>query len=316
MSAGGREPKFGSSDSGKSNKFFFEKYLPLLVFVAIGYCAADLIILSQRARMLPSEPPPARPKQAFMSALPEKSAYSSITARNIFSSDGLIPDPLRLDGAKDRPAEDAPPVPSSLPLTLKGTIVHSNPAKSIANIEVKSKNQVLAYQVGREIEGLATLQKVERNKIIIRNLNSSRLEYIEMKTEGGKISFSTAPKNAGTAAGPKDIQQIAPNRFEIKRSDLQKYLSDTASILQQASMVPVRGPNGEIDCYKFIGIQPGSVYTSLGFQVGDCLKAVNGEKIDSPAKAMEMYNSLKNSPNIKILMTRDGREQESDYTVK
>lgn len=305
-----------SNDSKSQNKFFFEKYLPLLAFVFIGYATADLLILFNRSRMLPSEPPPAKPAKSIFEEITPKSAYSSITARNIFSSDGLIPDPLRLEGDKSKNAEDAPPVPSSLPLGLKGTIVHSNPTKSIANIEVKSKSQTLAYGVGKEIEGLATLQKVERNKIIIRNINSGRLEYIEMKAEGGKISFTTSSKSNASGGGPKDIQQTAPNRFEIKRSDLQKYLSDTASILQQASMVPVRGPNGEVDCYKFIGIQPGSVYTSLGFQVGDCLKAVNGEKIDSPAKAMEMYNSLKSAPNIKILMTRDGREQESDYTVK
>jgi general secretion pathway protein C len=311
MSASERGPK-----NGKSHKFFFERYLPLLVFVALGYTVADIIILSQRHRMLPSEPPPSRPQSQTMTPMPDKSEYTSITTRNIFSSDGLIPDALRVDGKPEERPEDAPPVASSLPLTLKGTIVHSNPQKSIANIEVKSKNQTLAYGVGKEIEGLATLQKVERSRIIIRNMNSNRLEFIDMKIEGGKISFSTAGKTTPTAPANKDIQQVAPNRFEIKKTDLQKYLSDTASILQQASMVPVRAANGEIDCYKFIGIQPGSVYTSLGFQVGDCLKEVNGEKIDSPAKAMEMYNSLKNAPNIKILMTRDGREQESDYTVK
>lgn len=303
-----------SQENDKKKKFFFEKYLPYILFTFIGYCAADLIILNYRDLMLPTQPPPSRPRSSQEFDSQPKSFYSSITARNIFSSDGIIPDPLRPEGQQGKALDDAPPVLSSLPITLKGTIVHSNPLKSIANVEVKSKNQTLAYAVGRDIETLATLQKVERNKIIIRNINNGRLEYVEMKLDGGKISFNTAKPTA--ALGKTEIQQTAPNNFEIKRSDLQKYLTDTASILQQASMVPVRGPNGEIDCYKFIGIQPGSVYTQLGFQVGDCLKAVNGEKIDSPAKAMEMYNALKNSPNINILMSRDGREQESNYTVK
>lgn len=304
-----------NQENDKKKKFFFEKYLPYFLFAFVGYCAADLLILNYRDLMLPNEPPPPLPKNIRDFEMQPKSFYSSITARNIFSSDGIIPEPLRPEGQKGKPQEDAPPVLSSLPLVLKGTIVHSNPLKSIANIELRSKNQTLAYTVGKEIENLATLQKVERNKIIIRNTNNGRLEFIEMKLEGGKISFNATKTSVGGT--PKsEIQQIAPNHFEIKRSDLQKYLSDTASILQQASMVPVRGPTGEIDCYKFIGIQPGSVYTQLGFQVGDCLKAVNGEKIDSPAKAMEMYNALKNSPNINILMTRDGREQESNYSVK
>jgi general secretion pathway protein C len=301
-----------------AQKPFFEKYLPYLLFIFIGYAIADVVILNYRDLMLPTQPPPARPPKSLHDNIVSKSTYSSVISRNIFSSDGIIPDPLVPAGQSGRPLEDAAPVPSSLPLALKGTIVHSDPKKSIANIEVRSKNQVLAYSVGRDIEGLAVLQKVERTRVIIRNSNNGRLEYLEMKLEGGKISFNgaKAPAAGPVAGGKTDVAQVAPNKFEIKRSDLQKYLSDTASILQQASMIPVHGPSGEIEGFKFIGIQPGSIYTQLGFQTGDVIKAVNGEKIDSPAKAMELYNALKNSSNINITTSRDGRDQDNSYTVK
>lgn len=284
-----------------------------MLFVFMGYALADLIILNYRDLMLPTQPPPARPARMDSIEITPRGAYNSIIARNIFSSDGLIPDPLVGVNQSGKPLEDADPVPSSLPLALKGTIVHSNPEKSIANIEVRSKNQVIAYGVGRDIEGLATLVKVERERAVFRNANNGRLEYIEMKLEGGRISFAgTSPARPGGG----DIAQVAPNKFEIKRSDLLKYTSNMSSLLQQASMIPRRGANGEIECFKFISIQPGSVYTQLGFQNGDCLKAVNGEKIDSPAKAMEMYNTLKGASNIQITTERDGRDQDQNYTVK
>ena len=89
-----------------------------------------------------------------------------------------------------------------------------------------------------------------------------------------------------------------------------------ASLLQQAAMQPRRNANGEIECFRFLAIQPKTVYTQLGFQVGDCLKAVNGEKIDSPAKAMEMYKALQAAPNISILMERDGRDMNNNYNIK
>ena len=301
------------------NRPFFEKYLPYLLFIFLGYCIADLAILNFRDRMLPTEAPPAHPKQGLNDQFPSRSAYDSIIARNIFSSDNLIPEPIVDQAKKDQAKQqDAAPVLSSLPLILKGTIVHTNPAKSIANIEVKSKNSTLAYAVGRDIEGLATLMKVERTQIIFRNLNNGRLEYVEMKMDGGKISFGMmkATPSASAGTGKSDVAQVAPNKFEIKRSDLLKYTNDMASVLQQAAMAPRRGANGEIECFKFLSIQPGSIYTQLGFQNGDCIAAVNGAKVDSPAKAMEMYNSLKNSPNIKLQYERDGRNQESDYTVK
>lgn len=305
----------GSPNKSKIQRPIFEKFLPYLLFIFAGYCIADIAILSYRDLMLPTQPPPARPKKSAGNEMANRGAYNTVINRNMFSSDGIIPDQLVAAGEKkqERP-EDAAPVQSSLPIGLMGTIVHSNPAKSIATIQLKAKNQTLPYSVGREIENFAKLEKVERTKIIIRNLNNNRLEFVEMKIDGGKISFG-ASKPAAPAAS-NDVVQAAPNKFEINRADVLKYTNDMASVLQQAAMAPRRGANGEIECFKFLSIQPGSIYTRLGFQNGDCLKAVNGEKIDSPAKAMEMYNALKQSNSINLSFERDGKDTENGYNIK
>ncbi len=292
-----------------------EKFLPYLFFIFIGFCIADLVILSFRDRMLPNQAPPARPKRSLNENLLTSGSYSSVVSRNIFNSQGIIPDPLVEKGKENtQQQKDNDPVPSQLPLTLTGTLVHTNPKKSIANIELKGKNSVLAYIPDREIDKIATLVSVERNKAIIRNLNNGRLEYLEMSSTT-KISFSGS-KVQKISPTSNEVMQVAPNKFEIKRSDVMKYTTDMASILQQAAMAPRRNANGDIDCFKFLSIQPGSIYTQLGFQNGDCLKAVNGEVIDSPAKAMDMYNALKSSNNIKIKVERDGKDNENDYTIK
>lgn len=301
-----------------NSKPIFEKFLPYLFVIFLGFCIADLLILNYRDLMLPKEPPPAHPKQNNFSNENNRGAYNSIFSRNMFSADGTIPDPLIAEGAKDNKGEqrDLPPVPSQLPLNLVGTIVHSNAQKSIANIELRGKNQVLAYSPNREIDKLATLLKVERSKIIIRNLNNNRLEYLEMKLNN-KISFSGSKPtmfDASKTAG-NEVKAIGNNKFEIKRADILKYTSNMGEVLQQAAMAPKRGANGEIEGFKFLSIQPGSIYTQLGFQNGDVIKGVNGESIDSPAKAMEMYNTLKNSNNVKIKVERDGRDNDFDYNV-
>jgi general secretion pathway protein C len=287
--------------------------LPYLVFIFIGFATADLLILSYRDKMLPDQAPPAPPKKQASTENQSRSFYASITQRNIFSSEGLIPPPLTATGEDGKPQEEAPPVPSSLPLALMGTIVHSNPAKSIANIEVKSKNQVLPFVVGRDIEGIASLVSVERGKAIIRNTNNGRLEFIEMKIQGQKLAFQSA-RSSGGAGG--EVAQVAPNKFEIKRSDLNRYLSDMQNVLQQASMSPRRNASGEIECFRFNAIQAGSIYTQLGMQTGDCISKVNGIKIESPQQAMQMYSELRTASQINITFERDGRDQESSYFVK
>lgn len=267
--------------------------------------------------MLPQQPPPSRPRSASVLEPVDTSKYKIITDRNIFALDGKIPPALTPSGvpANETPAGDeTPPVLSQLPLNLIGTLVHSDPEKSIATIEVKSKSQTVAVRVGRDIEGIALITKVERFRVFFKNLNNNRNEYIEMKSEGKLMSL--APGKPSGPGPSLDIKQTAPGNFEISRSEILKHTQDMASLLQQAAMQPRRNAQGEIECFRFLAIQPNSVYTTLGFQVGDCLKAVNGEKVDSPAKAMQLYKDLQGSNAIEIQMERDGRDTSNRYNIK
>lgn len=288
-----------------------DQFYPWILVFVLAFGIADLLIVKYRHLMLPTEAPPPRPHQMAQPNLIDANQFRPIIDKNIFAADGKIPPALVSKDQQNNEGEENA-TPSALPLTLVGTLVHSNPEKSIATIQVKSKNATVALRVGKEIEGMAKLVRVERSRAIIRNLNNSRLEYIEMKMFN-KLSFQVAKP---TPTGKTDVRQTAAGQFEINRSDVLKYTADMASLLQQAAMQPKRNAQGEIECYKFIAIQPNTIYTQLGFQVGDCLSAVNGEKVDSPAKAMELYNALKNSASIKIDMDRDGRATTNTYNIK
>lgn len=265
--------------------------------------------------MLPNQPPPSRPKTPAFDMGSNKASYSGIISRNIFDNEGKIPEALRKSGEENKNKENQIPVLSNLPLILQGTIVHSNSKKSIASIEVKSKSTVMPFRIGEDIENIATVLEIERGKVILRNKNNDRKEYLEMNLSGVKLS-STSPAAKTPLDTANDVIQTTPNHFEIKRTDLTKYLSDLSGVLQQAATAPRKNANGEIECFRFLSIQPGSIYTKLGFQNGDCIKSVNGEKIDSPAKAMETYMALKNSSDIKLQFERDGKDVESNYQVK
>ncbi|MBX2989284.1 MAG: general secretion pathway protein GspC [Bdellovibrionaceae bacterium] len=280
--------------------------MPISLFVLAGYLAADLGTLWVRGSMLPTQPPPARPKQPNFGA--NFASYQNIVSRNIFNSDGKIPDPLAAKGGQH---QELPPIPSQLPLNLSGTLVHSNPEKSLAALEIRGKNQILSYRPGQRIENLATLEKVERMKIFLRNLNTGRLEFIEMKN-APKIALKTA---APTQTG--DVKKVSETEFEIKRADLLKYTNDLSSILMQARVVPAkRGGTGEIYGYRLVEMQPGSIYTQLGLNVMDVITCVNGTAVTSPQQAMEMYTTLRNSGQVEICIERGGRNQNLKYNIR
>lgn len=303
-----------TSRNPKNQRPPLEKWYAYVLFVFVGYCIADLAILSFRDRMLPQSAPPSHPKQARVDSSVSRGAYNTIISRNIFANTGVIPDALvdKSKGAETQREDE--PVPSQLPLNLIGTLVHSNPDKSIAAIEVKGKNQVISYTVGKEIEGMASILKVERQKVTFRNLNSNRLEYIEMKKDANKVAFGGGMKASG---GTRDVVQTGDGNFVIKRADLLKYTNDLSSVLMQARAVPNREPGtGNINGFRILDMQPGSIYEQLGLQRMDVIKSVDGTPVDSPAKAMELYNLLKNSPKVTLQIERNGKSENKTYNIQ
>jgi general secretion pathway protein C len=282
----------------------------ITLILLLGYAFADLGILYFRDRLLPTEPPTIRPAMTMNRSSVEKSKFQVVTNRNIFSRDQKIADPI---GGAPTKTDDGQPVPTQLAISLIGTLVHANPLRSVATLNLKSKNDVIAVRVEGEIpEGLGTVTKIERSKMIFRNNASGRLEYVQMLEEGSALGFNVV---SATAVAP-GILATSENDRSVKRDDLNRYLQDLPAILQQARAVPRTGPNGLIECFNIAELQAGSVLEALGIRRGDCIETVNGERIDSPGKAMELFQALRGSASqISLGFERGGRKDTSTFSI-
>ncbi|OFZ29794.1 MAG: general secretion pathway protein GspC [Bdellovibrionales bacterium RIFCSPHIGHO2_01_FULL_40_29] len=282
-----------------------------LLFLA--FSIADLTIIYIRDLMLPSEAPPQKTAKMNPQQFIDRNQFTGISSRNLFSSTGIMPEAITLK-QDDTQKEDIP-ILSALPLNLIGTLVHSDPSKSIAAIEVKSKNLTGSFTPGSDVEGLARVERIERGIAYIRNNNTNALEYIELKS-AGKVSFDASKAAAVAPAASKDVKAIAPNRFQIKRSDLLKYTNDLSSVLMQARAVPNRDPaTGEINGFRLLDLQENSIFGQLGLARMDILQSVNGERIDSIQKAMETYNAMKNGNKIELGVVRNGKTEVMTYEI-
>lgn len=290
-----------------------EKLSIYALLALIGFIFADMGLLFLRGGMFPNQPPPGRPPMRFAQG-PGGANVNAIRDRNIFNSDGKIAPALGDAGnGNDKQEVDPEPVPSDLPIVLLGTIVHANPNRSIASIGLKSKNDQIAVKVGDMIpDNIATMISVERTKIVFRKTSTNRREFIEMKDDS-KISFGAASKPLQEG----EVTVLNDNTREIKRTDIDRLTSNLPELLQQARAVPRMGPGGQIECFNLADISPGSIYERLGLKKNDCIKSVNGEKIDSPAKAMELYNALRSSANsINLGIERGGRDDNFQYNIQ
>lgn len=312
MSLFDRSKMFSSFNRGSKGRPPFEAFYIYILAVLCGYLMADLGVMSVRPAMLPTSAPPSRPGKPMRSTYTLESKYSNIPARNIFNSDKKIPPAITSEGGGGGDFIDAPPVASQLPLKLEGTLVHANPKKSVASIALKNKNEVQAFMVDYEIEGMARITSIERRKVVFRNLNNQRLEYIDIPRDNAVTFGVKDPKVAG-----EDVKREGEFEFTMNRSDITKYTADLGSILQQARMVPniVPGSGGRVDGFRFVAIQPNSIYEKLGFKPMDVIKSVNNEPVNSPTKAMELYNALKSEGKIRLTVERNGREEQFNYNI-
>lgn len=282
-------------------------YIYILV-IFLGLLTSDIITTSVREHMLPTKAPTVTPaigvKQQQQQYLTD---YKVISDRNIFNSDGLIPEALKSDGQTG--GEELPAQLSQLPLSLIGTIVHVASEKSVASIELKGRNTIVPYSIGEDIENMAKIQRIERRKVFIKNLSTNRNEYIEIK-EDLKVTFGM--KNPVSSGGP--IQQTG-NDFTVQRSFVDQKLKDLPELLQTASG-QFSFNNGRVEGYRILDVEPDSLFTQLGIRPGDLIKSVNGTPLDSPAKAMEFFNEFKSAPRIQLTINRNGRDEEVSFNVQ
>lgn len=285
-----------------------EKYYAIAFVLVVAFLVADIGNLFARKYFIPTNIPQKKMTPPRMGQT-RNYQFPGIIAQNIFNEDGKIP-PTQSElsgGGQDNSA----PRPSSLQLDLMGTLVHADPKKSIATINVRGQNRIEPFSLDEEIAGMARITEIQRQRVIFRNLQNQLLEYIEVPQEQG---LTLSVERGATVSVPQAAKE--QTEFTFPRAEIDAQLENLPSLLQQARVVPETGPDGQVRCYKVVEMQSGSIYEKLGLRMGDCLSGVNGEQVNSPQKAMEMFQTLKNSSEIKLSVDRGGRNVDLNYNIR
>jgi general secretion pathway protein C len=233
----------------------------------------------------------------------------------------------------------APPMKSGLRAQLVAGVIAERPEWSIASIVDLSTRETRVYGIGEQVLG-ASLLSVERIRderdatgagvrVVAIVCNGGAKEYIDF--EAGDAGGAAAPsigvfpgrptgpvgEGEGGPAGaipPDGVRKLADNRYEIKRSVIDSTLSNLNNIATQARIVP-SFKNGVANGFKLFSIQPGSLYSSIGVENGDVIQKINGYEINSPDKALEVYQKLKESRHISLEIERNGQVIRKEYNV-
>ena len=92
-------------------------------------------------------------------------------------------------------------------------------------------------------------------------------------------------------------------------------MGNLSKVATQARIVP-SFKNGKPNGFKLFSIKPGSLYTKIGLRNGDVVQRINGYDMDSPDKALEVYQKLQDSKSITVEIQRRGKPMTMSYTIQ
>ena len=171
-----------------------------------------------------------------------------------------------------------------LPFGLLGTIVESDSTKSIAVIQnVDSKKQGV-YKIADKILGYEVI-KIKRGKVSL--------------LKDGKVLTLELP--LGSEVVP--IAIVSSNERIINRNALAKKIPDLNTALTQAIPIPYI-ESGKIMGLKIAKPKDKALLEMAGLKEGDIATKINGERIGSMQKALELYRKLKNQDKIDLEIKR------------
>jgi general secretion pathway protein C len=279
----------------------------------------------------------------------EAGAVDSLTERNIFDLNPREDEVAAGDDDGDSQEEEtAPPTQegeleeSSLPINLMGTLVSPDATQSMATLSVDGSNKI-AWVGSEFLEGKAKVIAIAPRHVVVqeglglkviklwsdraatagkgskRSANRGGRDRGGRDDKSARASKTSKPKPAKPKSATQNysegVKKTGPYDYNIDRGMLDKQLEDISALGKQARVVP-NYRNGKYEGFKLVGVRPGSLYRAIGIRSGDVIKSINGKAIDSPNKALSLFEQLKGSSNINLEIERRGQPKQLNYEIK
>ena len=232
---------------------------------------------------------------------------------------------------KNGPKSDVP-VESDLNVKLLGCMVANNPDYSLAMIQSGDSQQTYVVSPGDFLPEDSEVVRIKRDRIFIRR--DGQLEFIRLeKTIGGDPSptsvstrgLSNSPNlqvggggggGIASAAGSSDlVRESSGDKVVLSKQALEEATKNPEDLAQDARVIS-NFQNGERNGLKLVGVAPSGIYAKLGFQTGDVLQSVDGQKLRSQSDAQTFIDRLREGDSFDVVVERDGEQVERRFAVQ
>lgn len=204
--------------------------------------------------------------------------------------------------------ELAPVAVSTLKAKLLGT-APGHGMDSYAIIEDGTTRKQELYRIGDQIQN-RTLARVEWDHVILKNGNREEVLKI-VETQGGPAVASAVTD----AASDDGIEALNENEFVIARAEVDEAMQNLNQLFTQIRAVP-HFQEGKANGFRLFAIRRNSIFEKIGLKNGDIVSSINGNPLTDPARAMQLFQELKDESRVQVEVTRNRQPTTLSYEIR
>lgn len=281
----------------------FHRQLCLLLLVIFGLACGQLAatLVGTFLRLDTSQEPTSKPVSHTASTQISNHDISRILQQNIF-------DPAargqRSSALKPSRVDNTAKTSTRKDLTLVGTLVAGTDSTALVEVGKKIK----LFHLGDPLPGGGSVEEIHRNRVLIRNQDDSTTDLTLHKET---LNKRRAIENSTTGSG---VRSAGENRWTISRATADTTRTNIAEQLRQAQMEP-RIINGHTDGFLVRQLYRNSLLTQMGIKRGDVILRVNNMPLDSPEKALQILQQLREARQLTVDLERNNEPMTFAYEI-
>ena len=236
--------------------------------------------------------------------------YSAIIAHNIFASAGSSPTTSRSLGG-NRTAGLLQSAEQELDLLLLGTICGSEAVSRAVIKDIKSDESDL-YRTGDSVAD-ACLEGIEKDTVVL--LHNGQRKMLRLGTQQHDSRGKSPQVPLRQVA--KQIGEAARTNLPVKQTpgEVRTQAGHIETMLRKAVIEPYAA-GGQMEGLRITGLENIPVAKELGLKNGDVIRSVNGQRLTSKQKALQVFMKARTQAAINIELSREGKSKRLSFVLR
>jgi general secretion pathway protein C len=233
---------------------------------------------------------------------------------------------------------------TDLALALVGTVVAPDPAWSMAVLHNPGTNKTQFAAVGTVLLTEAEVTRIERNRVFVKRQGREEcLRPGDASARAGRAPGAGPNRAAVGAAAPvapgavstnaptgapgvtggtledrirTGVVAAGPNQYSVDRNLVREVAGNSKLLQEQAPRVVPYYEGGKARGFRLQGLKTTGLFSAIGIRNGDVVLSVNGNPVDSPQRALDIYQNMMTQNSVNLTVLRRGKEETLNFSIK